>query len=608
MRNQVRLHSLGITVLGALLCAPLAAAAEPAKAARLALGEKSPAFSFTDIHFLPRSLADFKEKKVYVIVFTTLDCPLVQRYLPRLKSLDETYRAKGVQFLALNVGTDDPLVEVAYQALKADLAFPVGKDFDGAAAKALGATRTPEAIVLDAERRLKYRGRIDGQHRLGGARPAAERDDLTEALEDVLAGREVRVSETPVDGCLIEFDALRSLPATPPSGVTFSEHVAPLLARHCQDCHRPEGTAPFVLMSFRDALAHADTIAEVVRQQRMPPSFSSREHGEFVNRRSLSAAERAVILAWAQNDKPEGDASKLPPPREFPSAKWKIGEPDLVLKIPSAIEIPAAGYVPYQYALLPYIFTHDTWVQRVEILPGNKTAVHHCNMGYITVGGVNDTRNFVTGYVPGGDAMILDHGLGFKIPGGSMLVLQIHYVTSGKATSDQTSVGLGYAKEPINQQLRHFQCVNRSFEIPPGASHHAVSAQRTFAKSATGIGMFSHMHLRGKDMVFRAKFPEGKEEVLLAVPNYNFDWQMSYRWKAGQMRFPAGTRVDVTAHFDNSPFNPYNPDPQATVREGQQTIQEMMYGFLFYTEDDERLGLEIDPKSGRVKEPTATTP
>jgi hypothetical protein len=142
--------------------------------------------------------------------------------------------------------------------------------------------------------------------------------------------------------------------------------------------------------------------------------------------------------------------------------------------------------------------------------------------------------------------------------------------------------------------------VNNRFEIPPGAPHHAVSASRTFSGDATGIGMFSHMHLRGKDMVFRAFYPDGKEDVLLAVPNYSFDWQLSYRWPTDKVKFPKGTRVECTAHFDNSPFNPYNPDPKATVREGQQTYQEMMYGFLFYTDDAERLELKIDPRSGRV--------
>jgi mono/diheme cytochrome c family protein len=218
----------------------------------------------------------------------------VGRYAPRLKSLEEAYRGKGVRLLALNVAPSDSVTEAAWQAVKAEWAFPVGKDFDGKAAKALGATRTPEVVVLDSQRRLVYRGRIDDQLRLSGSREAASREDLKEALEDVLAGREVRVAETPVDGCLIEFDALAALPAAVPKEVTFARHVAPIFAKHCQECHRPETSAPFSLLSFKDARDHAETIAEVVRQERMPPAFCSREQTEIVNARRRKGSSRTA--------------------------------------------------------------------------------------------------------------------------------------------------------------------------------------------------------------------------------------------------------------------------------------------------------------------------
>jgi hypothetical protein len=196
--------------------------------------------------------------------------------------------------------------------------------------------------------------------------------------------------------------------------------------------------------------------------------------------------------------------------------------------------------------------------------------------------------------------MVLDRGLGFMIPAGAMLLLELHYVATGEVTTDRTAVGLVFAKERIQKRLRHFRCVAHRFAIPPGAPHHALTASRTFPRDATGIGLFSHMHLRGKDMVFRAAYPDGREDVLLAIPNYSFDWQMSYRWPDGKMKFPKGTRVEVTAHFDNSAFNPYNPDPTATIGEGLQSTSEMMYGFLFYTDDAEQLELDVDPQTGRV--------
>jgi hypothetical protein len=204
--------------------------------------------------------------------------------------------------------------------------------------------------------------------------------------------------------------------------------------------------------------------------------------------------------------------------------------------------------------------------------------------------------------VPSGDPRVLDSGVGFRIPAGSIVGLQLHYVTTGKTESDQTAVGFVFAKETIQKQLQHFQCHTTRFTIPPHDSHYKVSATKTFHFDGTGIGMYSHMHVRGKDMTFEATYPDRRHDMLLSVPNYNFEWQSSYRWKPNSLHLPAGTRTDCTAHFDNSTFNPFNPDASASVRHGLQTYEEMMFGFVFFTRDDERLNLTIDPKTGHVVE------
>ncbi len=571
------------------------------------IGSQVGEFSFKDIRYLPRSLKELGQKKAYVFVFTTLDCPVARRYMPRIVELEKAFRDKDVQFVNINTGGNDPLVEVAYQAVELNAPFPFCKDFDGGAVRALGVSRTPEAVVLDADRKLRYRGRIDSQYRLGGVKDDKGREDLRLAIEDVLAGRDVATAETPVDGCLI---TMTKPPKT--SGVTFAEHIAPLMQKHCQDCHHDGGSAPFALMDYDDVSANAQMIAEVVGERRMPPMYASLQHGEFTNLRLLTPEQRSQIIGWIAEGKPMGDSAKLPTPRKFPGeGQWKIGEPDLVLTIPNENKIPADGILPYQYKLLhykskvfPYIFPHDTWVTAAQILPGNREAVHHCNMAYIDPKGKYTDAQFVTGQVPGGQPMVLDNGIGFKIPKGCMLVLQLHYVTTGKETSDQTRVGFVFAKEIVNKQLKHFRCHNAKLAITPGDPHHPVEAKRTLDCNATGVGMFSHMHVRGKDMVFNALYPDGKKEVLLAIPNYSFDWQMAYQWAPHTKKFPKGTVIDVVAHYDNSAFNPYNPDPKQTVKEGDQTYDEMMYGFFFYTDDDENLNLKVDPKTGAAIEGT----
>ena len=211
--------------------------------------------------------------------------------------------------------------------------------------------------------------------------------------------------------------------------------------------------------------------------------------------------------------------------------------------------------------------------------------------------------NFITGYVPGVGAMDLEEGVAFRIPKGSMMVLQIHYVTTGKEEKNRVSVGFRLARGVVHKQLRHFQLVDKKLAIPPGDSFYRSSASRTLDRDVVGVGLFAHMHLRGRDMTFTATSPDGKDETLLMIPNYSFDWQLEYKWPKDTVKFPKGTRIDCVAHFDNSTFNPYNPDPKATVREGQQTYNEMMNGFFFFTNDGEDLNLKMDGATGRVKAP-----
>lgn len=564
-----------------------------------AIGARVAPFTFTDTRWLPRSLDDFGDKKAFAIVFTTLDCPVAQRVLPKLVDMEKRWREKGVQFLAIDVGPSDTLVEVAARAVEQGLEFPIALDFGGEAWRAIRPDRTPEVVVLDAMKRLCYRGRVDGTERLGGATQAPSRDDLELALADVVAGREVALATTSVDGCKI---TPRTPLATPAHVPTFAEDVAPILHERCVACHAAGGSAPFELATWKSASSHAAMIAEVVEQGRMPPWHASAKYGTFENARKLSDNERTLILAWAENGAPSGDLAQAPiaPKPAVSASGWRIGEPDLVLTMLTSTSIPARGIVPYQYVVLPQIFASDTWVEAVEIRPTNKPVLHHANLGFYQFGGDVKTANFITGEVPGGDPMDLGAGTAVKIPAGSVLGLQIHYVPTGTTTEDRISVGLRFPRERVKRELHHHEIANHRFAIPPLAPAYPVQASRTFDFDAVGIGMYVHMHLRGRDMRFDARYPDGKQETLLLVPNFSFDWQMAYRWKKDAQVFPKGTRVDCLAHFDNSRFNPWNPDAEKTVTFGQETTDEMMYGFLFYVAKDEDLNLEIDPRNGHV--------
>ena len=386
-----------------------------AATANVPIGQKVGKLAFKDIRFLNRSLADFSGKKAFVIVCTNTTCPVVQQYLPKLKRLDEKYRGQGVQFLSLNVNPGDSIREMAAHAVGFDLAFPTVKDTTGETVAALGVSRTPEAVVLTSDFVLKYRGRIDDQYRVVGEAASPKNNDLENAIEAVLAGKPVAVAETTVDGCLITHAA----PPTKNSSLTYHKDIAPILRKHCVECHQPGTEAPFSLLTYEEAKKQGATLAEVVGDQAMPPWYAASAHDDFINHREMSDTERDTLISWVHSGMPAGekvaDATPIPL-RKVVGDGWLIGKPDLVLKT-KLHSVPSEGFVNYRYEPLSYVFPQDTWIDRIQILPDNPKVVHHCNLILVPAFG-DKVKNaiFVTGKVPGGIPMVLEDGIAVRVP------------------------------------------------------------------------------------------------------------------------------------------------------------------------------------------------
>lgn len=597
MRFQSLLVCL-LVVAGVLIAGPQTPAAETQS---VHIGDEIKDVSFKDIRYLPRRLSELGEHSAFVAVFVNSTCPIVQRYMPKLKRLHEEY--PDVQFMAINVSDADSIRDMAMHALEYDVPFPFVKDIEGNCVEAMGVQRTPEVVVLDAERKLRYRGRIDDQYRLGGNTPRVTSDDLKNAIDAVVAGVDVAVAETAVDGCRITPYA----PVEPNASLTWESDIAPLMKKHCAECHQPNTEAPFPLLSYEDVAANSQMIAETVAEERMPPWYAAPEDDSFVNDRSMTKEEKRTILQWVAAGAPAKNEELVVVPDDVREGRtWELGEPDRIITTLEEHKLPAEGYVDYQYSVLPYVFEDDTWVQKVEILPDNPRVVHHCNLlMFKPTEGIESAR-FITGKVPGVGALSLENGIAVHFPRGHALALQIHYTTTGQKERCRISLGLTHARETVKKSFRHVLVSDYDFQIAPGDGHHLVTEQETLDHDVTGIGMFSHMHVRGKDMTFIAKYPDGKREKLLTVPNYSFDWQLGYEWPEEQRKFPVGTTIQVEAHFDNSKFNPYNPDPTEIVGYGPQTYHEMMMGFFFYTRDNEDLNLNIDPQTGHVVKETAS--
>jgi hypothetical protein len=356
-------------------------------------------------------------------------------------------------------------------------------------------------------------------------------------------------------------------------------------------------------LTYEDCLAHAEMIADVVRDESMPPWYATKTHGTFQNNRSLKPAAKRTLLQWLDSRRAEGDPAKAPVPPNFVETPWRIGTPDLILTTIEQHTIPATGFVPYKYVVLPHLFLGETWVEAFEIRPLNSAVVHHCNMAYATSKGASE-ETFITGYVPGGQPMDLgrfENSVAYRIPAGAALGLQIHYTTTGKEEKCRIQVGLRFPKKQIRKQLHHFVLDPRGWKIPPGDPAYRIEAKHILQHDADLLGLFTHMHVRGRDMTFYANHHDGSRETLLQIPNYNFEWQLGYELAPGTKQLAKGTAIEAIAHFDNSSFNPYNPDPNATVEYGPQTVDEMFNGFVFYVDQHESLAIDVHPKTGRVK-------
>ena len=388
------------------------------------------------------------------------------------------------------------------------------------------------------------------------------------------------------------------------TGVTFHKDVLPILQNKCQECHRPGEAAPMSLLSYKEARPWAKAIKEAVLVKRMPPWFAEAGIGKFHNERRLSDAEVNTIAGWADSGAPEGSAKDAPRPRQFVEG-WNIGKPDLEFEIGMDFPVQASGTIEYTYFMVPSNFTEDRWVERVEVRPGNRAVVHHViaftrapgakwmqeikpGVPYVPKrvrggsegdGGGGGGRELLVGYAPGLPPTILRPGQAIKVAAGSDIIFQLHYTANGKEATDRSKIGLIFAKEPPKHRVLTMGATNARFVIPANADHHQVDSTITLREDTQLVSLMPHMHLRGKDFEYRATFPTGESKTLLRVPKYDFNWQLFY-YLDEEMLLPKGTRIDCTAHFDNSANNKANPDPSKEVRWGDQSWEEMMIGWF----------------------------
>ncbi len=364
----------------------------------------------------------------------------------------------------------------------------------------------------------------------------------------------------------------------------WASDVAPIVHSKCTSCHRPGQGAPMSLRSYNEVRPWAKSIARKVETGEMPPWHAAPGSAGFSNDRSLEESEIDTIVRWAKGGAPAGDLSKEPAAPEFPTGKWRLGEPDHIVELPE-VTVPAGGPDQFHNLVGQLGLDEDKWVTAVEILPGNSTVVHHVITFAVKGFDVDPVGGWLGAWAAGTDPMVFAEGTGRLLEKGSNLIGDMHYHPTDTEQKDITRIGLHFADQPPAKELTNIWIMNDNFKIPAGASDHEVRAERLFWQDGRIMAFAPHMHYRGKKFVYRVHYPDGRTIEPLKVLDYDFNWQTNYKLE-DPIPVTAGTRVEVIAHYDNSAGNPDNPDPTIDVTFGDESYDEMMIGFLDFIVDE----------------------
>ena len=545
--------------------------------AALAAPERAGDFALLDQKGEFHQFSRYGHSDALVVYSHSVACSASASDLEEIASLRAEWAGKNIAFLMINSAGEDINI-IRQNAESAGLELPVLLDNSQLVAKTLKISDAGQVLVLDPHNlSVVYRGPVG-----------------TEVSGQIQRAVDGEVSETvniEAAGCDLDLNAVALAVGESPD---YATDVAPVIIENCATCHREGGIGPFAMDSHLMLQGWSPMIREVLLTKRMPPMQVDPTIGHFNNAAYISDESLQTIVNWIDAGAPRGNFQEDPLANlTYPDVKsWQLGEPDFIVQSPLQ-EIPATGVLEYINVDVELPFTEDKWVKAVQFIPGDETVLHHL-LTYVTApnesfdGGESTPTStaasrFLEGYAPGKvEAMVFPEDTGVLIPAGHKLSMQFHFTTNGRATSDQTTLGMYFYDEPPTHE-NLTRTVAGMFVIPPHAHNHEVRGSYLFKEAVVVNGLRAHMHFRGKDMKFSVEYPDGTREDLLNVPNYSYAWQPTYQLSEHKY-LPAGTRVHVTGAFDNSEFNPANPDPDKEVRFGLQSWEEMFMGYWTYYE------------------------
>jgi peroxiredoxin len=569
----------------------------------------------------PFAVGTAPNRKATAVVFLSFECPVSNASIDTLNTLAKQFADRGAVLYGVATG-DVSANGVRKWKAEYRIAFDLFTDPGSTAADALKATTTPEAFVLDHNLVLRYRGRIDDTFSARLKRnPSVTTHNLRDALEAVVSGQDVKVPVTTPVGCPLGSRELTAKPGAD-SNVSYHRDVATILQKYCQGCHRPGQVGPFSLTTYRQAVNWAEDIKEFTHTRKMPPWKPVGGPG-YANERRIAEHEIATLARWVDAGCPEGDSRDAPPPVTY-SDDWQLGPPDLILTPSAEFHVGPAGPDLFRCFVIPTGLTEDRHVVAYEVKPGNPRVVHHVlnffdatgagrnleakeqartkgksgddhGPGYSSAMGVgfiaerSSPPKFgpLGGWAPGQLAARLPDGAAFFLPAGSDFIVQTHYHRTGKPETDRITIGLYFAKKPVEKTWQTFALagMDPTNLIPPGRKDYRATGTRWVLDDAILHSVIGHMHLIGKTITVTMTPPGGPPVTLLDIPDWDYNWQESY-WFRQPIKVKAGTRFDVTGVFDNSKDNPSNPfRPPQWIRFGEQTTNEMLFAFIGLTPD-----------------------
>ncbi len=540
-----------------------------------ALPDRIGDFALLDSDGAFHQLSRYRNREALVLMSFDNRCASIDTAIGQLKSLQRDWSDQGVAFGLIDSSGEADIQTIRATKARHGLDLPLLIDNGQLVTETLRLTRAGEVAILDPERlTLIYRG--------------VALESAAQSLANEIAGTTDNTIITESAGCELNFPMRESHLAITPD---YATEIAPIIAEQCASCHREGGIGPFAMDSHLMLQGWSPMIREVLLTKRMPPTQVDPYIGHFSNARYISDLDLQRLVHWIDAGAPRGGADIDPLTElQFPDRReWQLGEPDFIVKAP-VHEIPATGVLDYINIEVELPFEEDKWVRAVQYIAGDEAVLHHL-LSYVTAPreavqgespvAVNASTRFLEGYAPGKvDAIAFPQNTGVYIPQGYNLSMQFHYTPNGRATVDETLLGLYMHDDPPDYE-NFTQSVSGMFRIPPFAGNHAASAEYVFAEDVVVTGLRPHMHFRGKDMKLSAELPDGSITELLSVPNYSYAWQPTYALEE-PVNLPAGTMVHVTGTFDNSEYNPANPDPSKELTFGLQSWDEMFIGYWTY--------------------------